>query len=105
MFPLSVIIRNWLLEPVLLELKEIKTKMATDKAALDAVIQPLGVLITNDDAIITQLLTLVQSIIGKVGGTVDLSTEITALQSISATATNQQTELNTAITNLKSAGA
>ena len=79
--------------------------MAATQADLDAVVTSLGTLVTNDDALIQQLMTLVQSIITKVGGTVDLTNEVTALQSIQASVTTQAGEITGVVNNLKAAGA
>lgn len=79
--------------------------MSATQADLDTAIQGLGTLITNDDALITQLMTLVQSIIAKVGTTVDLTNEVTALQSIQASVNTQAGNISTVIENLKTAGA
>lgn len=93
------------IEQYLIDIKKEITKMASTQADLDTAIKSIGTLVTNDDAVITQLLGLVQSIITKVGGSVDLTTEVTALTSIQSTITTQADQLQTAITNLKSAGA
>lgn len=98
---ISEAIRMWLLQPVLNELKEIKNNMATDQATLDAAIKSLGDLIASEDTGLAALQAEVTALIAKVnaGGVtpLDLTTELTAINSMAADITTQGTNIQASI--------
>lgn len=98
---ISEAIRMWLLQPVLNELKEIKNNMATDQATLDAAIKSLGDLIASEDTGLAALQAEVTALIEKVnaGGVtpLDLTTELTAINSMAADITTQGTNIQASI--------
>lgn len=96
---LSEVIRDWINGPIIQQLKEIKIIMAQNQAQLDAAITSLGAIITNEDSLISQIVTEVTALIAKVQAnpSADFTTEVTAIQSLSSTLNNQVTELTASL--------
>ena len=88
------------LERLIIEgLKEIKTTMAQDQAALDTALASLGTLVTSEDTGIAALITAVQALLAKIAANpgADFTSEVTALQSMAADITTQTQSIQAAV--------
>lgn len=101
---LSEALRNWLLEPVLIKLKELKTTMSMNQADLDSALAQLGTIVTNEDALIQNIVDAVNALIAKIqagSAPADLTTEVTAIQAMVADVTTQTDKLTSSVATAK----
>lgn len=102
---LSEIIRDWILSPVMVKLTTMEAEiMAATQADLDAAIKAIGDLITSEDSGITAIITAVNALIAKIqsGATpADLTTEVTAINSMVADITTQAANIQAALAKSK----
>lgn len=78
--------------------------MATTQAQLDSAITALGTAVTNEDSLLATLITAVNTLISKVqaGATpADLTTELTAINSMASDITTQAGNIQASLTAAK----
>lgn len=86
---------------VVTNLKQEMKTMATSQAQLDAAIAALGTAVTNEDSLLANLITAVNTLVADVkagASPVDLTTEATAISSMASDITNQAANIQAALT-------